>query len=469
MLIKEKIEQRLSDSEVEAILESGRRKGSDFARQALENGRRAEGLTLEETAAIIHCDDPSVLDELYATAHHLKKQIYGERMVFFAPLYISNFCSNNCLYCGFRHSNQGLDRKALSPDDIRQEVRALLKQGHKRLLVVAGEDPRTSGIDYLEQSIEAVYSVHEGDSSIRRANVNCAPLSVQHFRRLKSTGIGTYQCFQETYHHETYSRVHPSGPKSNYDWRISAPDRAMEAGIDDIGAGVLFGLYDWRFEVIALLAHARYLETRYNVGPHTISVPRLEPALGAPFAEESPYRIHDEDLRRIIALLRVAVPYTGMILSTRESPDLRDQLFALGISQTSAGSKTTPGGYLENEELSPAKAAQFTVQDHRSMKEIVHSFLEGEFIPSFCTACYRSGRTGDRFMELAKTGKIHDVCQPNALASLKEYLMDYGDEEIQQLGDQVIRKELDKMPENLRRVTEKMIDRVAAGERDVYL
>lgn len=469
MLIKEELNHLLSDAEVESILDTGKKKSLEFARQALENGRKAQGLTLEELAALALCDDPDIINGLRETALELKKRIYGERMVFFAPLYVSNFCSNNCLYCGFRHANRDIERKALTSDEIEEEIRALLRQGHKRVLLVAGEDPRTSGIEYIEQSVAAVYRAREGDACIRRANVNCAPLSVEDFRRLHATGIGTYQVFQETYHRPTYKHVHPTGMKSRYDWRVSAPDRAIEAGIDDIGTGVLFGLYDWRFEIVALLGHARYLETKFGVGPHTISVPRLEPAVGAPLSTDSPFMVSDGELRKIVALLRIAVPYTGMILSTRESPELRDELFALGISQTSAGSRTTPGGYTQNEELSPSAAAQFTVQDHRSLDEIIKSFVAGDYIPSFCTACYRSGRTGDRFMELAKSGKIHDICQPNALASLKEYLIDYADPETRQAGDKLITKSLQELPEKLRDATQNMLIRVEAGERDVHI
>lgn len=471
MEIKEKVHSLLTDSEIENILEEGRSQSLEFCRKALENGRQARGLTLVEMAALAYCDDPGVLAGMRDTAHDLKKKIYGERMVFFAPLYISSFCSNNCTYCGFRHANQAMERRALTPDQIRSEVSALLEQGHKRLLLVAGEDNRTSGIDYLEQSVEAVYSVSAPDgATIRRANVNCAPLSVEHFRRLKATGIGTYQCFQETYHRPTYRQAHPSGPKSNYEWRITAPDRAMEAGIDDIGAGALFGLYDWRFDLIGLLGHARYLETRFNVGPHTISVPRLEPAEGAPMSDHSPWMVSDADFRRVVTLLRIAVPYTGMILSTRESPQLRDELFALGISQTSAGSRVTPGGYTDSGVMTRDDLlAQFSLQDERPLKEIVRNFVGGDYIPSFCTACYRSGRTGDRFMQLAKSGKIHDICQPNALASLKEYLLDYADDQTRLEGEKLIAKELESLPERLRAVTERMLARVASGERDVYL
>ncbi|MCC6485106.1 MAG: [FeFe] hydrogenase H-cluster radical SAM maturase HydG [Armatimonadetes bacterium] len=471
MEIKEKVYGLLSDTEIENILEEGRSKSVEFCEAALENGRLGKGLTLVELAALAYCESPEIVTGLLDTAHELKKRIYGERMVFFAPLYISSFCSNNCTYCGFRHANETMTRRSLSPEEIHQEVMALLEQGHKRLLLVAGEDPRTTGIDYLEQSVAAVYSVTAPDgATIRRANVNCAPLSVDHFRRLKATGIGTYQCFQETYHRPTYKEVHPSGPKSHYDWRITAPDRAMEADIDDIGTGVLFGLYDWHFDVVGLLGHARYLETKFDVGPHTISVPRLEPAEGAPLSDHSPWMVSDEDFRKIVALLRVAVPYTGMILSTRESPELRDQLFALGISQTSAGSRVTPGGYTDSGKLTREDLlAQFSLQDQRPLREMVHTFVRGDYIPSFCTACYRSGRTGDRFMQLAKSGKIHDICQPNALASLKEYLLDYADEETKAQGEKLIQKELSELPERLRNVTEKMLARVAAGERDVYL
>lgn len=475
MVIKETVDHILTDDEIQGILDSGADRPVEFARQALENGRQAQGLTLEELSALVHCEDPGIVRGIYETAHELKKRIYGERIVFFAPLYVSNYCANNCSYCAFRHANTELARVALTEEEIREEIRVLLRHGHKRVLVVAGEDPRMSGIEYLERCIAAVYSVNEGGATIRRANVNCAPLSLEHFKRLHATGIGTFQCFQETFHRPTYRQVHPSGPKSHYDWRILSFDRAMEAGIDDVGTGVLFGLYDWRFEIIGLLGHARYLETKFGVGPHTMSVPRLEPAQNSDLSIHSPYMVSDDDFRKIIALLRIAVPYTGMILSTRESAEMRDELFALGISQASAGSRTDVGAYAHDEAPAPdpgdltTAAGQFELQDHRQLHEMVQSFLKGEAIPSFCTACYRSGRTGDRFMELAKSGKIHNICQPNALASLKEYLMDYADEETRALGDQAIKRGLAELPENLRKLTEKMIARVEAGERDVYI
>lgn len=465
----------LTDDEIQGIVDAGANRSVEFARQALENGRQAQGLALEELAALVHCQDPDIIQGIYSAANELKKRIYGERIVFFAPLYVSNYCSNNCQYCAFRHANADLERMALNEDQIRDEIRALLRQGHKRVLIVAGEDPRRSGIEYIERCVAAVYSVQEDGATIRRANVNCAPLSLDHFKRLHATGIGTYQCFQETFHRPTYKQVHPSGPKSNYDWRLTSFDRAMEAGIDDVGTGVLFGLYDWKFEVIGLLGHARYLETKFGVGPHTLSVPRLEPAQNSSLSVKSPYMVSDDDFRKIVALLRIAVPYTGMILSTRESAELRDELFALGISQASAGSRTDVGAYASEdgspvgpETLSPV-VGQFTLQDHRRLSEMVRSFLEGEYIPSFCTACYRSGRTGDRFMELAKSGKIHNICQPNALASLKEYLLDYADEETKALGDKAIQRGLAELPDNLRATTEKMLARVEAGERDVYI
>ena len=471
MLIKETVDHLLDDAEIENILEEGRRQPAEFVWKAIENGKKAEGLTLVEIAALAQCEDPAVLGALRETALELKKRIYGERMVFFAPLYISNICANNCLYCGFRRDNKGLPRKALSFDEIAEETRALLRMGHKRLLLVAGEHPGKSGIDYLTGAVEAVYSVREGNANIRRANMNCAPLSVEDFKKLKASQIGTYQVFQETYHRGTYRQVHPDGSKADYNWRVTAPDRAMEAGIDDIGIGPLLGLYDWRFEVVATVAHSRYLETKFGVGPHTISIPRLEPAIGAPLSTDSPYLVKEDDVRKVVAILRTAVPYTGMILSTRERPEFRDELFALGISQTSAGSSVSPGGYTEQEQASAlaGELPQFTVQDHRSLAEMVHSFLKGDYIPSFCTACYRRGRTGDRFMQFAKSGRIHEMCQPNALSTLKEYLLDYADEETRKAGDELIQRNLQAMPDKLRRVTEKMLARVEAGERDVYL
>lgn len=468
--IRETVDHILSDAEIENILAEGRAQPREFALRALEAGRNAGGLSLVETAALCYCEDPEVQAGLQNAALAVKERIYGGRIVFFAPLYISNVCYNNCLYCGFRKDNKGLPRKTLSQDEIREEVRALLRMGHKRLLLVAGEQPGVTGIDFLTSSVDAVYSVQEGNSNVRRVNVNCAPLSVEDFRKLKASQIGTYQIFQETYHRRTYAEVHPSGSKSDYNWRVTALDRAIEAGIDDVGIGPLLGLYDWRFEIVATLAHSRYLETKLGVGPHTISIPRLEPAVGAPLSTESPYLVREDELKHIVSLLRVAVPYTGIILSTRETPQLRDELFRLGVSQASAGSSVSPGGYSGEETAAPeGELPQFTVQDHRPLAEMVRSFLVGNYIPSFCTACYRSGRTGDRFMELAKSGRIHEMCQPNALVTLKEYLEDFADEETRKIGEDLIKHNLEGMPEKLRTVTQKMLSRVEAGERDISL
>ncbi|MGB9619359.1 MAG: [FeFe] hydrogenase H-cluster radical SAM maturase HydG, partial [Armatimonadota bacterium] len=379
-----------------------------------------------------------------------------------------NVCANNCLYCGFRKDNKELVRRVLTLDEIRREVEILLSEGHKRILLVAGEHPTRSGIDYIEKAVDTIYRTRVGNASIRRVNVNCAPLSVEDFRRLKACKIGTYQCFQETYHLPTYKLMHPSGPKADYLWRLYAPDRAMEAGIDDIGIGALFGLLDFRYEVMAVLMHAQYLDRKFGVGPHTISVPRLEPALNAPVANNPPYAVDDDDMRRIVSCLRLAVPYTGIILSTRERPEFRNELIGLGVSQISAGSRTSPGGYYDAKAHKP-EAEQFSIGDDRSLAEVMCQLCKDNYIPSFCTACYRSGRTGQKFMGLAKKGDIHKMCEPNALLSLKEYLLDYATGETRAEGERVLAECLEDLSPSIRRLTMELLARIEQGERDVYV
>lgn len=458
----------IDEDKILSALAAGRAADKKRAMEVVAKARECKGLDLDELSIVLQSDDPEVISAIYEAALYVKETIYGRRMVFFAPLYVSNVCANNCLYCGFRKDNKELVRRVLTPEEIRREVEILLTEGHKRVLVVAGEHPTLSGIEYIENAVATVYETRVGNASIRRVNVNCAPLSVDDFKRLKATGIGTYQCFQETYHLETYQKMHPSGPKQDYLWRLHAPSRAMEAGIDDVGVGALFGLTDYRFEVMGMLTHARYLDERYGIGPHTISVPRLEPALNAPAANAPPNAIHDDDMRRIVSCLRLAVPYTGIILSTRERAEFRNELIALGVSQVSAGSRTSPGGYYDAKAHKP-EAEQFSIGDDRTLSEVMCRLCKDNYIPSFCTACYRTGRTGERFMGIAKHGDIHKMCGPNALLSLKEYLLDYADGETRVEGERVLSESLQEMPEALRKTTEKMLARVEAGERDLYV
>lgn len=432
----------------------------------LEKARELKGLSFAEVAALSRISSPELEQALFATARYVKETIYGRRMVLFAPLYISNLCGNECSYCAFSRSNKGIARHALSMEEIQRETALLIEQGQKRLLLVAGEGyPAVKGgFQYVLNSIAAVYDVTRHHGNIRRLNVNVAPLTVEEFGLLKNAGIGTYQLFQETYHRPTYAAVHLGGKKADFDWRCSAMGRAMEAGIEDIGLGVLFGLYDWRFELLSLLQHNAHLEETYGVGCHTISVPRLEPAENAPLAADPPAKVSDEDFKKLIAILRVAVPYTGIILSTRESAAMRRECYDLGVSQISAGSRTNPGGYSAGAEAT----AQFQLGDHRSLEEIVHDLATMGYIPSFCTACYRLGRTGKDFMDLAKPGLIKKKCDPNAVTTFLEYLTDYATPETRAAGEIAIAAELDKMDEKVRRNAERMLDKIRSGKRDVY-
>ena len=462
---------------LEALLEP-RAVGESRLRSILDKARQARGLEPEEVADLIvaGADRQDLWEEVFRTARSVKEAIYGRRLVLFAPLYISNYCVNNCRYCGYRTGNGSLGRRRLSMDEIATEVRILEGLGHKRLALEAGESPTQCPIDYVVEAIQTVYrtSSREGRGSIRRVNVNIAATTVEDYARLRRAGIGTYILFQETYHRPTYEWMHPSGPKSDYLWHLYAMDRAMEGGIDDVGIGVLFGLYDWRFEVLGLLTHARHLEEVHGVGPHTISVPRLRPARGVDLAS-FPYLVSDEDFRRLVALIRLAVPYTGMILSTREKPGFRDEVFGLGISQISAGSCTGVGGYREEAERTargepaPDDAAQFAVEDHRRPDEIIRSLALSGYIPSYCTACYRRGRTGDRFMSLAKTGEIKNLCLPNAILTFKEYLLDYASPATREAGERAIASHLQEIgkPE-VREETVRRLGRLEAGERDLY-
>ncbi|HOV86986.1 MAG TPA: [FeFe] hydrogenase H-cluster radical SAM maturase HydG [Syntrophobacteraceae bacterium] len=457
----------VNESAVAAALE-GPHPGDDpvRVREILARATELKGLDPEEVAALMSVRDPELMGELFSTARSVKEAVYGPRIVLFAPLYISNYCHNECLYCAFRAGNRDIRRRALSQEEIAREVEILVGQGHKRLLLVAGEGYPAEGFSYILNSIATVYKtrVHRGE--IRRVNVNLAPCTLEEFRELKAAGIGTYQLFQETYHRETYARMHPKGRKREYEWRITAFDRAMEAGIDDVGMGVLFGLYDWRFEVLALLQHIQHLERTFGVGCHTISVPRMEPAAGSEIADNPPHPVSDRDFEKLVAILRLAVPYTGMIMSTRETPEIRRNTFALGVSQISAGSRTNPGGYSDGIH---EEDAQFQLGDHRSLDEVVADLSAMGYIPSFCTACYRLGRTGADFMELAKPGDIKHRCDPNALSTFLEYLLDYASPETLAAGEKLIRTHLDRMDDRHGKTAAKMLDRVRKGHRDVYI
>jgi 2-iminoacetate synthase len=418
-----------------------------------------------EVATLLQCNEPTVLEEMFHAAREVKESIYGNRLVLFSPLYISNLCQNDCQYCAFRVRNKEIQRRALTQEEITEEVRHLVRTGHKRILLVAGEAYPQEGLDYIFKSIATIYGIREGKGEIRRVNVNIAPLTVEEFRELKASKIGTYQLFQETYHLPTYQQMHLRGPKADYHWRLHAIGRAFEGGIDDVGIGVLFGLFDFRFEVLAMIQHIRHLEKTYGVGPHTISVPRLEPADGSEIAANPPYPVADEDFKKIVAILRLAVPYTGIIMSTRETAKMRAETFALGVSQISAGSRTNPGGYSEGDR----SGAQFQLGDHRSLDEVILDIVRMGYIPSFCTGCYRLGRTGEDFMDLAKPGLIKQFCLPNAILTFKEYLEDYATPETRVAGFALIEKSIGEIPSTQRRdETKKRLGKIEQGERDLY-
>lgn len=452
----------------EAVLEQrlqGGAPASSHVKELLAKGATLTGLDIEDVAVLSRVDDPELLHEVFETARHVKEEIYGKRLVLFAPLYVSNLCNNECLYCAFRKGNTELKRRALTQDEIARETRILVEQGHKRVLLVAGESYPEQGFSYVLDAIRTIYGVKSGKGEIRRINVNVAPLTLEEFAELKQTGIGTYQLFQETYHRETYAKVHVAGKKADFDWRLTAPDRAMESGIDDVGIGVLFGLHDWRFEILAMMQHIRHLESRFGVGPHTISVPRLEPAVGSPMAGDPPAPVSDADFKKIVAILRIAVPYTGIIMSTRETAAVRRETFALGVSQISAGSRTDPGGYAACSE----ESAQFQLGDHRPLDEVIRDITYLGYVPSFCTACYRLGRTGRDFMDLAKPGKIKDHCDVNALSTFREYLLDYASDATQVAGERRIAKALEAMTPERRRTAQMLLDQVKQGNRDVFI
>lgn len=459
-----KAEEFICHEEVEDSLESAQRNKSNAALidEILNKARLRKGLSHREAAVLLDCDIEEKNQEIYALAEQLKKDFYGNRIVMFAPLYLSNYCVNGCVYCPYHGSNRHIPRKKLTQEEIRREIIALQDMGHKRIAIETGEDPKNNPIEYVLESIKTIYSIKHRNGAIRRANVNIAATTHEEYKLLKDAGIGTYILFQETYNKENYQALHPYGPKSDYAYHTEAHDRAMEAGIDDVGFGVLFGLGTYRYEFSALLMHAEHLEARFSVGPHTISVPRIRPADDIDPTQFSD-AIDDDVFAKIVACIRIAVPYTGMIVSTRESQKTRERVLHLGVSQLSGGSRTAVGGY--NEMYSDTE--QFDISDTRTLDEVVSWLIHLGYIPSFCTACYREGRTGDRFMSLCKTGQIQNCCHPNSLMTLKEYLMDYASEDTKQIGEKLILSQLGKITsDSVREICEDNIKKIAEGLRD---
>ena len=466
--IKSKIaEEFISDSEIRDTMAYARenKDNLELIKSILQKARDCKGITHREAALLLECDNVDIINEIYDIAKEIKHKFYGNRIVMFAPLYLSNYCVNGCVYCPYHLKNKNIRRKKLSQEEIRQEVIALQDMGHKRLALEAGEHPVENPIEYILESIKTIYSIKHKNGAIRRVNVNIAATTVENYRKLRDAGIGTYILFQETYNKENYEALHPTGPKSNYAYHTEAMDRAMEGGIDDVGLGVLFGLETYRYDFIGLLMHAEHLEATFGVGPHTISVPRLCMADDIDTADFK-NAVPDDIFFRIVAIIRIAVPYTGMIISTRESEKSRARLLELGISQISGGSRTSVGGYVKPEDESE-NSAQFDVADHRTLDEVVGWLLDLDHIPSFCTACYREGRTGDRFMSLLKSGQIANCCLPNALLTLREYVDDYASPEVKEKAMAMIQRLLQTIPnEKARATADKYLKAIDEGQRD---
>ncbi len=455
----------IDDAEIRASLAyaEANKDNLELIDSLLTKADRCKGLTHREAAVLLRCDDPTLRARIHDLARDVKRRFYGNRIVLFAPLYLSNHCVNGCVYCPYHAKNHQLPRKKLTQDEVRHEVVALQDLGHKRLALESGEHPIETPIEYILDCINTIYSTHHKNGAIRRVNVNIAATTVENYKKLKDAGIGTYILFQETYHKDNYERLHPTGPKSNYAWHTEAMDRAQTAGIDDVGCGVLFGLSPYAYDFVGLLMHAEHLEARFGVGPHTISVPRIRPADDIDPAM-FPHAVADDDFLHIIACIRLAVPYTGMIISTRESADIRGKALHLGISQISGGSRTSVGGYCEEDE---SDTAQFETNDTRSLDEVIAWLIDMGYLPSFCTACYRAGRTGDRFMSLCKSGKIHACCTPNAIMTTKEYLVDYASPETRAKGEALIRQSLELIDNpKTRRIAEQHLADIEHGERD---
>jgi len=467
----DKPDEFICHEEILATMELAKAQANDekLLGEILVKAKSQVGLDYKETATLLYaCENKKNLamrESIFKIAREIKEKIYGRRIVMFAPLYVSNYCINGCTYCGY-HAGSKISRKKLTMEQITQEVKAMEEMGHKRIVLEAGEDPKNCPIEYVLECIKTAYDAKKDNGEIRRININIAATSVEEYKMLKEAGIGTYILFQETYHRPTYEKLHKFGPKADYDYHTTAHGRAMEGGIDDVGIGVLYGLYDYKYEVIATMMHVAHLEAKYGVGPHTISVPRIRTAEGTDLADY-PHIVSDEQFKNIIAVIRLAVPYTGMIISTREEQSFRDEIISLGISQASGGSCTGVGGYEECNRDTSENTAQFSVSDERTQAEVAKALLKNGYIPSFCTACYREGRTGDRFMRLAKSGQICNVCQPNALMTLLEYSLDYGDEEFKALTDEVIERETEQINnEKIKAKTEEYFQKIRSGERD---
>ncbi|WP_373898761.1 [FeFe] hydrogenase H-cluster radical SAM maturase HydG [Haloimpatiens sp. FM7315] len=460
----------IDDEKIWNEINEGKNASKEEIREIIKKSLSKKRLEPSETAKLISVEDENLLNEMYEAAYKIKEDVYGKRIVFFAPLYIGNKCENNCLYCGFRRGNSSIVRKTLTDEELKHEVEIMINSGQKRSILVYGEHPFYDA-DFIARTIKVVYGVKSKTGELRRVNINAAPLDVEGYKKLHEAGIGTFQIFQETYHHETYRKIHPKGDrKSNYAWRLYGLDRAMEGGIDDLGIGALFGLYDWRFEVMGLLYHTIHLEEKFGgIGPHTISFPRIEPAIDTPFTQNPKYKVSDKDFKKLVAIIRLSVPYTGMILTARESAKVRKEVLPIGITQIDAGTRIGVGGYSEYEKETIPDKEQFTIGDPRSLDEVIKEICDMGYIPSFCTAGYRSARTGKKFMGLAKPGLVHNYCMPNAILTFKEYLLDYASEETKKAGEKAIQKHLSELSEDRRKIVVERLKQIEEGKRDVYV
>ncbi|WP_418223503.1 [FeFe] hydrogenase H-cluster radical SAM maturase HydG [Clostridium isatidis] len=452
---------------IERILEEAKNASRKDILNVLERAKKREGLSYEDIAILLQAEEKEDLDEIFKLAGEIKESIYGKRIVIFAPLYVSDYCVNNCAYCGYKRNNK-FPRRKLTMEEVAEEVKVLEKMGHKRLALELGEDLENAPIEYVLECLDTIYKTQSDNGEIRRVNVNIAATTEEEYRMLKEAKIGTYILFQETYHKPTYEKMHPHSIKGDYNYHLTAFDRAMKAGIDDVGGGVLFGLADPKFEVLGLMMHNKHLEDRFGVGFHTISMPRLKKAEGMTL-KQFPYLVDDEMFKKLVAIIRIAVPFTGIIMSTRETAEMRRELLKYGVSQISAGSSTGVGGYKEREEHG-ADIAQFELSDERTPKEVIKSVLDDGYIPSYCTACYRRGRTGEKFMKLAKSGEIQNMCEPNAMTTLLEFAIDYGDKEILEKAEKVINTEMEKIKrEDIKKALKQNLEKLKSGERDLYL
>lgn len=467
----EKADEFINHEEILASLEYGRanKHNRELIKAAIEKAKEVKGLSHREAFLLLSSEEEDLNEEVYKLANDIKRKFYGNRIVLFAPLYLSNYCVNGCVYCPYHLKNKTIHRRKLTQEEIKNEVIALQDMGHKRLALETGEDPVNNPIEYILESIKTIYSVHHKSGDIRRVNVNIAATTIENYKKLKDVGIGTYILFQETYHRKNYESLHPTGPKHDYAYHTEAMDRAQLGGIDDVGCGVLFGLNNYEYDFVGLLMHAEHLEARFGVGPHTISVPRIRPADDID-PETFENAISDDIFKKIVACIRVSVPYTGMIISTRESVETRAKVIDFGISQISGGSKTSVGGYATEEVAAAADTEQFFTSDQRTLDEVVSWLMDTGHIPSFCTACYRAGRTGDRFMSLVKAGQIGNICQPNALMTLKEYLMDYASPETRKKGEALIEKEIENISrDDIKELVRDNLKKIENGERDFRL